>query len=387
MRWKVFIAVGLVGLLGACNNVNVRKELALRASPKFPEGAEYVGSETCTGCHSDLASKFAKSNVHGKLADWETSQFGVKPGCESCHGPGSKHAESGDPSLIVNPAKMVSGVSSTLCTQCHRDSEVAMWHGSKHDLEGVSCSKCHTMHGETKERNTLGYRKSYTKEAYLKESEPELCFSCHKDIMAQTRMPNHHPVKEGKMTCSECHNPHGSTVDKLVRANIDKNEVCLKCHQEKGGPYVFEHAPVNEDCMICHNPHGSVANNLLKQNEPFICLQCHSMHFHAGFTPSWDFIPDCSTGKTADGFCKTGSDSAGYTLYYNGTALTTNPTFFGPGVASKFVRSNKESFSMAKAMNTKCTRCHSAIHGSDLPSLTVTGGGSRMTGGAKKIMK
>ena len=33
--------------------------------------------------------------------------------------------------------------------------------------------------------------------------------------------------------------------------------------------------------MTCHDPHGAMANNMLKQNEPFLCLQCHEMHFHA----------------------------------------------------------------------------------------------------------
>ena len=43
---------------------------------------------------------------------------------------------------------------------------------------------------------------------------------------------------------------------------------------------MFEHAPVTESCLTCHRPHGTVANNLLKQGEPFLCLQCHEMHFH-----------------------------------------------------------------------------------------------------------
>ena len=33
--------------------------------------------------------------------------------------------------------------------------------------------------------------------------------------------------------------------------------------------------------MTCHDPHGAMVNNMLKQNEPFLCLQCHEMHFHS----------------------------------------------------------------------------------------------------------
>ncbi|MEM1601492.1 MAG: GSU2203 family decaheme c-type cytochrome [Sulfolobales archaeon] len=382
MRWRLLVILGLVGLLGACNTAQVRKESASKALPKFPEGATYVGSETCKGCHGDLSDRFKSNNVHAKLADFETGPFGVRPGCESCHGPGSKHAETGDPSLIVNPAKIAKNEANTLCVQCHRDGELAMWHGSKHDLGSVGCTSCHTMHGKTQGRDVLGYRKNFVKEAYLRKAEPELCFDCHKDVMAQTRMPNHHPIKEGKMTCSECHNPHGTTVDPLLKADVTKNELCLKCHQEKSGPYVFEHAPVNEDCMVCHNPHGSVANGLLKQNEPFICLQCHSMHFHAGFTPATDeILSRAHLDPSSLPTCTFTSDDPQW-------CISNGVVYFHPG-GTNFVPtvSSPHSYSMAKAMNSKCTRCHASIHGSDLPSLTVTGGGSRLTGGGRQIIK
>jgi predicted CXXCH cytochrome family protein len=57
--------------------------------------------------------------------------------------------------------------------------------------------------------------------------------------------------------------------------------------------------------MTCHNPHGTVANNLLKQGEPFLCLQCHEMHFHnariaptvpAGFGNTFSNNPNGKTG-------------------------------------------------------------------------------------------
>ena len=64
--------------------------------------------------------------------------------------------------------------------------------------------------------------------------EPYVCYKCHTDIYAQNAMPSHHPIKEGKMTCSDCHDPHGQTEDNLKEPTI--NMVCYKCHADKQGP-------------------------------------------------------------------------------------------------------------------------------------------------------
>ena len=100
--------------------------------------------------------------------------------------------------------------------------------------------------------------------------------------MTQFQLPYHHPVKEDMMTCTSCHDPHAATEKQLI-THERTNELCFNCHQDKQGPFIFEHDPVQEDCMICHNPHGTVSRALLNMGEPALCLQCHEFHFHAGY--------------------------------------------------------------------------------------------------------
>jgi DmsE family decaheme c-type cytochrome len=117
-----------------------------------------------------------------------------------------------------------------------------------------------------------------------KLTQPEVCTSCHKEQRAQISRPSRHPIKEGKVACTDCHNPHGTAgVKLLVRDTVV--DTCYTCHMEKRGPFVFNHQPVTEDCSNCHNPHGTTVANLLKSRPPFLCQQCHEPTSHRGNIP------------------------------------------------------------------------------------------------------
>jgi DmsE family decaheme c-type cytochrome len=64
----------------------------------------------------------------------------------------------------------------------------------------------------------------------------------------------------------------------LVTQASNNEETCIKCHQDKRGPFVFEHAAVRVDgCETCHMPHGSMNSKLLKRPVTFtVCLECHN---------------------------------------------------------------------------------------------------------------
>jgi len=249
----VFSAAALAAPAGAKND-----------SQKAPAAAagDFVGSETCATCHEEVSKKFA-SNKHAKLAE-EHQAKGA--GCESCHGAGKAHVEGGgDTSKIFNPAKAPQKEVTARCLTCHASAH-PNFARSPHAKADVGCTSCHSVHNGDKNANLL------------KASQPKLCFQCHNDVKPQFNMPFHHKVNEGAVKCNDCHDVHGSFGNSNLKSTADQNAICTKCHMEKHGPFIYEHAPVKGDgCLSCHTPHGSQNARLLNApNVNALCRQCHS---------------------------------------------------------------------------------------------------------------
>ena len=238
----------------------------------------------CTRCHDENDDKPVFSiyqTRHGVRADART------PSCQSCHGESTAHVKNPEgKSDRPQPDVLFSGriknrssaeAQTGQCMQCHQSGLRMNWAGSQHQSNDVACSSCHKIH--------------VARDAVVdKVTQTEVCFTCHKTQRAQTHRISTHPIAAGKVGCSDCHNPHGSSGPKLLVKN-SVTETCYTCHAEKRGPFLWEHPPVVDDCTNCHTPHGSNITPLLKARVPWLCQECHAATFHPSTAYSGTGIP------------------------------------------------------------------------------------------------
>jgi DmsE family decaheme c-type cytochrome len=267
-------------------SVSSAAELPAKASP--PEaGNAYVGSETCQQCHEDSFNHFAKTRM-GRLFLKHPRDEWEKRGCESCHGPGKAHVDAGGGKgvggMISFAKDSPTPVSerNAICLRCHEGKARLFWEGSPHDNRKVGCTDCHLIMRDVLGPGSPGLpRQGLTKPdaSLAKPTVIEVCRQCHLRQAAQQMNNAHMPVREGKMDCTSCHNPHGTVTEKLLKAN-SLNDTCFQCHADKRGPFLWEHSPVVESCANCHSPHGSNHENMLLFPKPRLCQQCHIEQRH-----------------------------------------------------------------------------------------------------------
>jgi DmsE family decaheme c-type cytochrome len=223
----------------------------------------FIGDDTCVACH-ESEGQGLRATLHGKAQDPRAPSATANQACETCHGPGREHAETGDITTIQRLDAMAPRQASEVCLSCHARSNHVMWTGSVHDARNLSCVSCHSVHGAKSEQ------------AQLKTPTAiETCAVCHKTQVAKLQRSGHMPLREGKMDCAACHDPHGSSGSRLLKVGNWVNETCVSCHAEKRGPSLWDHAPVREACNTCHDPHGSNNDRMLVAKLPMLCQRCH----------------------------------------------------------------------------------------------------------------
>jgi len=263
--------------------------LAAMAQAAAPEkgvdgAATYVGEKVCANCHAAENAHFGHTEHAGVFRQNPRNER-ERQVCEACHGPGSRHlANATDRNALIGftrewgtPVEK----QNAQCLGCHQGRQRIYWPGSPHASNKLACSDCH---------NTMT-RMSATG-LLKKASISETCYSCHQQQRAEFRKRSHMPLPEGKMSCGSCHNPHGSPTRPMLNANT-VNDVCYSCHTEKRGPFIWEHAPVRENCLNCHEAHGSNHEALLVAPRPFLCQQCHTNRTHQNTLAT---VPNLASG-------------------------------------------------------------------------------------------
>ena len=256
----------------------------LCARAQRADDSAYVGSNTCEECHRQGYRRFSATKMAKAFFDAPKSELEAK-GCEACHGPGREHVEkardhdrarsqgvtyegprSGEFILrFGKDSPLSTRDQNARCLQCHEKGQRVFWRGSAHEARGLACVTCHQVH---QNRPPLVAAARFTQPLtdnmlFPKRTQMEVCLDCHPMRKAQLQRSSHMPLREGAMTCASCHNPHGTPNPKLLVA-ATVNETCYKCHPERRGPFLWEHAPVMENCLNCHESHGSTRAQLLK---------------------------------------------------------------------------------------------------------------------------
>jgi predicted CXXCH cytochrome family protein len=289
----IIFSLLIVVWLFSGNISGVRGDTAADEATVVPEaaptpGGDYVGSEACQACHEDQFKNFTPTK-HAKLkevASWKDKVVG----CETCHGPGKAHLEDAtNPKNIISFKGMSAKQASESCLACHAGKESHNnFRRGEHWRNDVGCNDCHSTHGSplkntqassiTFHAETSNQNPGMAHVALLKQSEPQLCMSCHTETKSQFNQPFHHKVMEGTMKCTSCHNAHGGFEAKQVKLAVGADASCVKCHSNKQGPFAFEHAPLKtEGCATCHTPHGSSNAKMLNRSTVRqTCLECHS---------------------------------------------------------------------------------------------------------------
>jgi predicted CXXCH cytochrome family protein len=177
----------------------------------FPAGKL---EDTCFTCHTSKEAWRTQKYVHGPM---------LAGGCTLCHNP---HGEKHRYQLWADGAV-------ALCIACHSDKEnlldkekpVGFVHGLIH---GPGCVACHDPHASKHE-------------FLLHNSINELCVGCHSGLAGIRRghPVGGHPVagpterrRPGrKLSCTSCHDPHGSSYRYMLFAESMGGHVCAKCHK------------------------------------------------------------------------------------------------------------------------------------------------------------
>lgn len=240
---NLIVGIGIIMISTGLAGCKTFESGGIVVPPPNIAGAQFVGMETCAMCHEKIVKDFDKSE-HSRIV---VASEGIKDqACEACHGAGSLHADA----------------------QTKAEKKATIVNPGK---------------------------------------TPEACYKCHLDKKAEFNLEYHHPVPEGKMSCTDCHDPHSPGVKPGSNASLfDKNDLCAKCHKDQTRPFVYEHEALREGCTECHNVHGSINSKMLKQRDANLCLKCH---YQVTFPKIGDtnHYTSSSSNKIPEGTCFSGS--------------------------------------------------------------------------------
>lgn len=252
------------------------------------DGLAGADPDVCAGCHEDQVVTLART-PHALLdRDGLAVMALADSSCAACHGDATAHLSAGGSAgtLFGFRDQDPAGAKVEHCLTCHRVTH-PRFRASAHARAGLDCTGCHSIHAATATSRALlasGSREPSGMRILGEVSRS--CFGCHGDVFTQFEFNERHRLQEGVLDCTSCHDPHEPPTRSRLAGFI--HEPCIRCHSDKGGPFIYEHASSMADgCAACHTPHGSPNRHLLTyQATAELCYSCHALvpGFHSRFT-------------------------------------------------------------------------------------------------------
>ncbi len=202
----------------------------------------------CIECHAtDVRKNFASKNN-----SYATSWIEPGVGCETCHGPASRHVElARSNKLSADKTGFTRPKTKPLTWRFEAGSSIAAPVGAADDWYVDTCGGCHSRRGSL---DDIDLSASYHDQYRLATLDPGLYFAdgqIHDEVFVLGSFLQSKMAAAG-VTCNNCHEPHsGKTL-------ADGNALCAQCHL----PAIYDskqhhHHPENSAgaaCVECHMP-------------------------------------------------------------------------------------------------------------------------------------
>jgi hypothetical protein len=286
-RWQVLPVYFHVTGKGEWVDYSEKKQGALAPDhPFFWANFRRSAQHACLDCHvTGLDARYDRATHQ-----WETKFADAGVACESCHGPGGRHAESQLPADIVQPEKLPKEEGFAVCAQCH---------GPRRTLFPMLDAAHRFQPGQRYDASyqpmvlLVGNERSGD---FFNDGRPSTSsFEYQALIQSQCHL-------KGGATCLTCHTaPHDPSAPnevkkvKPVAARTSVNSAtCQGCHAEvlaQGEQHTHHKAVAAQDCLACHMPpvvsgvldhfadHAldvPVPQNTAKHDVPNACNTCHT---------------------------------------------------------------------------------------------------------------
>lgn len=224
-------------------------------------GAE---SNVCFDCHEGIAETLM--NTPHELASTSTKAASITADCRDCHDGWQSHIEDPSADNIGKASELSPAKQAELCGRCHLSPhQMAVSTDGAHAKAYLSCSSCHKIHDNLNRK-------------LVRDDTDNYCATCHPTALMEFKQRSAHPLESSNIRCIDCHHLESIGVAEFT---IGFDWGCQSCHEEKSGPFLYEHPVVYDhlvaggSCTECHEPHGSVNDRLLTQPGKTLCMQCH----------------------------------------------------------------------------------------------------------------